>query len=76
FNIECATFLAALLVGSIGIQWSLGYLAHRRIFTVAAVSPMFPGISAYVAMLSPVYLSHFGYSAAMMSLLLSNFLSS
>lgn len=33
FNIEWATFLAALLVGSIGIQWSRWYLAHPKIFT-------------------------------------------
>ncbi len=31
FNIEWATFLAALLVGSIGIQWSRWYLAHPKI---------------------------------------------
>ena len=54
FNIEWATFLAALLVGSIGIQWSRWYLAHPKIFTVAAVIPMFPGISAYTAMISAV----------------------
>ncbi|STW09512.1 membrane protein [Klebsiella grimontii] len=42
FNIEWATFMAALLVGSIGIQWSRWYLAHPKIFTVAAVIPMFP----------------------------------
>ena len=52
FNIEWATFMAALLVGSIGIQWSRWYLAHPKIFTVAAVIPMFPGISAYTAMIS------------------------
>ncbi len=54
FNIEWATFLAALLVGSIGIQWSRWYLAHPKIFTVAAVIPMLPGISAYTAMISAV----------------------
>jgi uncharacterized membrane protein YjjB (DUF3815 family) len=43
-----------LLVGSIGIQWSRWYLAHPKIFTVAAVIPMFPGISAYTAMISAV----------------------
>lgn len=73
FNIEWATFLAALLVGSIGIQWSRWYLAHPKIFTVAAVIPMFPGISAYTAMISAVKISHFGYSEEMMILLLSNF---
>ena len=62
FNIEWATFLAALLVGCIGI------------FTVAAVIPMVPGISAYTAMISAVKISHFGYSEEMMIMLLSNFL--
>ena len=74
FNIEWATFLAAMLVGSIGIQWSRWYLAHPKIFTVAAVIPMFPGISAYTAMISAVKISHFGYSEDLMIMLLSNFL--
>ena len=74
FNIEWATFLAAMLVGSIGIQWSRWYLAHPKIFTVAAVIPMFPGISAYTAMISAVKISHFGYSEELMITLLSNFL--
>lgn len=74
FNIEWATFLAAILVGSIGIRWSRWYLAHPKIFTVAAVIPMFPGISAYTAMISAVKISHFGYSEEMMIALLSNFL--
>lgn len=74
FNIEWATFLAALLVGSIGIQWSRWYLAHPKIFTVAAVIPMFPGISAYTAMISAVQISHHGYSEVLMVALVSNFL--
>jgi hypothetical protein len=35
---------------------------------------MFPGISAYTAMISAVKISHFGYSEEMMIMLLSNFL--
>lgn len=42
FNIEWSTFMASMLVGSIGIQWSRWYLAHPKVFTVAAVIPMFP----------------------------------
>lgn len=57
FNIEWSTFMASLLVGSIGIQWSRWYLAHPKVFTVAAVIPMFPGISAYTAMISAVKLA-------------------
>lgn len=73
-NIEWATFIAAILVGSIGIQWSRWYLAHPKVFTVAAVIPMFPGISAYTAMISAVKISHLGYSEPQMIMLLTNFL--
>ena len=59
---------------SIGIQWSRWYLAHPKVFTVAAVIPMFPGISAYTAMISAVKISHLGYSEPMMITLLTNFL--
>ncbi len=73
-NIEWGTFLAAMLVGCIGIQWSRWYLAHPKVFTVAAVIPMFPGISAYSAMISAVKISHFGYTDALMVSLVTNFL--
>jgi len=46
----------------------------NQIFTVAAVIPMFPGISAYTAMISAVKISHVGYSDALMMTLLENFL--
>ncbi|AHG21138.2 hypothetical protein Z042_17165 [Chania multitudinisentens RB-25] len=73
-NIEWASFLAAILIGIIGIKWSRWLLAHPKVFTVAAVIPMFPGISAYTAMISVVEISHLGYSEALMALMISNFL--
>jgi uncharacterized membrane protein YjjB (DUF3815 family) len=73
-NIEWSSFIAAILVGMIGIQWSRWYLAHPKVFTVAAVIPMFPGISAYTAMISAVKMSHFGYSEDLLILLVTNFL--
>lgn len=73
-SIESGTFLAAILVGIIGIQWSRWYLAHPKIFTVAAVIPMFPGINAYTAMISIVKLSQSGYSDALLIQVVSNFL--
>lgn len=73
-NIEWASFLAAILIGIIGINWSRWLLAHPKVFTVAAVIPMFPGISAYTAMISVVEISHLGYSEALMSVMISNFL--
>ncbi|WP_035344289.1 MULTISPECIES: threonine/serine exporter [Dickeya] len=72
--IEWATFAASIMVGIIGIRWSRWFLAHPKVFTVAAVIPMFPGISAYTAMISVVQLSHQGYSEALMQMLITNFL--
>jgi len=74
FNIEWSTFMASMLVGAIGIHWSRWYLAHPKVFTVAAVIPMFPGISAYTAMISAVKIGHLGYSEDLMILMLTNFL--
>ena len=67
-NIEWASFCAAILVGCIGIQWSRWWLAHPKVFTVAAIIPMFPGINAYVAM------TQIGYSEEIFEALVTNFL--
>lgn len=73
FNIEWATFLAALLIGCIGIQWSRWYRPPEDLYRCRG-DPDVPGISAYTAMISAVKISHFGYSEEMMIMLLSNFL--
>ncbi|MEH0832111.1 threonine/serine exporter [Pectobacterium cacticida] len=73
-NIEWASFLTAILIGTIGIRWSRWLLAHPKVFTVAAVIPMFPGIPAYTAMISVVEISHLGYSEALMKIMMTQFL--
>ncbi|AHM75806.1 threonine/serine exporter [Yersinia hibernica] len=73
-DIEPASLLASIMIGMIGINWSRWLLAHPKVFTVAAVIPMFPGISAYTAMISVVEISHLGYSEALMSTMVTNFL--
>lgn len=73
-NIEWGSFIAAILIGAIGIQWSRWWLAHPKVFTVAAVIPMFPGISAYTAMISVVKISHLGYTPELFETLVTNFL--
>ena len=73
-NIEWASLLAAILIGIIGIYWSRWLLAHPKVFTVAAVIPMFPGISAYTAMITVVEISHLGYSEALMETMITHFL--
>lgn len=70
-NIELASLVASIMIG---INWSRWLLAHPKVFTVAAVIPMFPGISAYTAMISVVEISHLGYSEALMSTMVTNFL--
>ncbi|MFC3396713.1 threonine/serine exporter [Brenneria rubrifaciens] len=73
-NIVWGSFLAAIAIGIIGIHWSRWLLAHPKVFTVAAVIPMFPGISAYTAMISLVEISHHGYSEELMRVMMTNFL--
>ena len=63
-----------LMTSGLNIEWSRWYLAHPKVFTVAAVIPMFPGISAYTAMISAVKISQLGYSEPLMITLLTNFL--
>ncbi|CAM4302240.1 threonine/serine exporter family protein [Vibrio agarivorans] len=72
--IEWATFFAAALVSMIGIHWSQRFLAHPKVFTVAAMIPMVPGVFAYKAMISLIELHSLGYSESLMATLTENFL--
>lgn len=66
--------MAAILIGVIGIQWSRWLLAHPKVFTVAAVILMFPGIYAYRAMIAVVEISRSGYSEPLFASMVTNFL--
>ncbi|KYK78853.1 hypothetical protein SA2876_03415 [Aggregatibacter actinomycetemcomitans serotype e str. SA2876] len=44
-----ATLVGAALIGFIGVHLSHRYLAHPKVFTVAAIIPMSPGVQAYKA---------------------------
>lgn len=72
--IEWATFFAATLVGLIGVKWSHRFLAHPKVFTVAALIPMVPGVFAFKAMIALVEINHLGYTPELVSLCLENFL--
>lgn len=72
--IEWATFLAATLVGMIGVYWSRKFLAHPKVFTVAALIPMVPGVFAFKAMIALVEIDRLGYTPELVSLLVENFL--
>lgn len=72
--IEWSTLLASILIGSIGIYWSRRFLAHPKVFTVAAVIPMFPGVFAYKAMIAMVEISHLGYTTELFETMITYFL--
>jgi len=72
--IEWATFFAATLVGMIGVHWSHKFLAHPKVFTVAALIPMVPGVFAFKAMIAMVEINHLGYQPALIATLMENFL--
>ena len=68
-----ATFLAAGLIGFIGVQISQHYLAHPKVFTVAAIIPMIPGIYAYKAMIAIVQIGSYGTSPELFQQMMDNF---
>ncbi|QBH97439.1 hypothetical protein EKN56_14130 [Limnobaculum zhutongyuii] len=74
FPLEWSTLLTSMLIGTIGIRWSRRFLAHPKVFTVAAVIPMFPGVFAYKAMIALVEISHKGYSAELFETMITYFL--
>ncbi len=69
-----ATFFASALIGFLGVHLSHRYLAHPKVFTVAAIIPMIPGVFAYKAMIAMVQLHHYGFSHALFESMVTNFI--
>ena len=69
-----ATFFGAALIGTLGVWLAQRYhRAHPKVFTVAAVIPMFPGIPAYKAMLSLVLIEKESYSPERFAVMVDQF---
>lgn len=73
-SIEWSTLVAATLVGMIGVHWSHRFLAHPKVFTVAALIPMVPGVFAFKAMIAIVEINHRGFSLELWGLMIENVL--
>lgn len=73
-SIEWSTLVAATLVGMIGVHWSHRFLAHPKVFTVAALIPMVPGVFAFKAMIAIVEINHRGFSLELWGLMIDNLL--
>nr|WP_237467826.1 threonine/serine exporter family protein [Vibrio stylophorae] len=72
--IEWGTLAAATTVGMIGVYWSHRFLAHPKVFTVAAMIPMVPGVFAYKAMIAMVEINEQGYSPELWAMVMDNFI--
>lgn len=72
--IEWASFFAATIVGMIGVKWAHKVLAHPKVFTVAGIIPMVPGVFAYKAMIAMVEINHLGFTMELFTVLMENFL--
>lgn len=70
--LEWATLLAAGVVSMVGIHWAQTWRAHPKVFTVAAVIPMIPGIYAFTALLAVIEIDRTGYTPALLATVLQN----
>lgn len=50
--IEVATLLAASTISFVGVWWAQRLRAHPKVFTVAAVIPMIPGVPLFTALIT------------------------
>ena len=70
--LEWATLLAAAVVSMVGIQWAQTWRAHPKVFTVAAVIPMIPGIYAFTALLAVMEIDRTGYTPELLAKMMQN----
>ena len=69
--IEWATLLAATGVSLIGIYWAQKWRAHPKVFTVAAVIPMIPGLHAFTALLALIEIDRTGFTPELLATMIN-----
>ena len=70
--LEWSTFMAATVVSLVGIYWAQKWRAHPKVFTVAAVIPMIPGIHAFTALLALIEINRTGYTQELVATMIQN----
>lgn len=73
-SLEWASFFAATVVGFLGVHWAQRLLAHPKVFTVASIIPMMPGLYGFKAMISLVDIHNKGYSQALWAIFINDML--
>ncbi len=71
-RIEWATFIAATVVSMVGVYWARKLRAHPKVFTVAAMIPMIPGVYAFTALLALAEIERSGLSDPLLAKAIEN----
>jgi uncharacterized membrane protein YjjB (DUF3815 family) len=64
--------VAASVVSMAGIAWAQKWRAHPKVFTVAAVIPMIPGLYAFTALLALIEIDRTGYTPELLATIIHN----
>lgn len=70
--VEWATLIAATAVSFLGVYFAQRLRTHPKVFTVAAMIPMVPGVAAYTTVLAVVQISQKGFSDALWQMAVQN----
>ncbi len=70
--IEWGTLFAASLVSFLGVYYAQKLRAHPKVFTVAAMIPMIPGVPLFTTLLAIVEIQRSGYTPELFSTALSS----
>lgn len=70
--IELATFVAASVVSLLGVYVAQRLRAHPKIFTVAAMIPMIPGVPFFTALIAVVEIQRRGLSPELLNTAISS----
>ncbi len=65
--IELATFIAASVVSLLGVYIAQRLRAHPKVFTVAAMIPMIPGVPFFTALLAVVEIQRRGLTPELLN---------
>jgi uncharacterized membrane protein YjjB (DUF3815 family) len=71
-SVELSTLVAVAILGWVGVWWAQRLRAHPKVFTVAAVIPMIPGVPAYTCLMAILEISHQGFSTELWGIAVEN----
>jgi uncharacterized membrane protein YjjB (DUF3815 family) len=70
--VEWGTLAAAVAVSTFGILMARRLRAHPKVFTVASMIPMIPGVSLFTALLALQEMNHQGVTPELLAVALNN----